>query len=193
MTRVLLSTLLILLSLQSGSSFVSDRPVGCPEPPVLAAGLGKLQQTNWRTISVARIMAIWRTPLNELACEGSKPCRILVSEDRVIKGQCECCVAFVFDVEHNKDGSGTETLNNVIVHYSVHNREQAKEVAKTLARAIGVNDAQVAELGRNLIERYEWMDERDQIRQSYLLEVRFTPPGKGSDWELYLSLGATPI
>jgi hypothetical protein len=162
--------------------------LGCPSPSEMADSLTKLRQNSWRTISVERILSIWPSHFDELACESQKGCRLLVSKDRVIRGHCECCESFAFDVERNEDGSRSEHLSNIIVHYSAHSKEEVVDAARKVARGAGLSDAEAATVGRDSVQRYEWKDSRQQVRQSYILELRFTREDR--NWELYLSVGA---
>jgi hypothetical protein len=160
--------------------------LGCPSPREIADSLGRVQQNSWRTISVERILSIWPSHFDEVACEGEKGCRLLVSKDRVIRGHCECCESFVFDVKRNEDGSRSEHLNNIIVHYSAHSREEVVDAARIVARGAGLAEPESRTVGRDSVQRYEWKDSRQELPQSYILETRVTRVDR--NWELYLSL-----
>ncbi len=69
-----------------GSQCTETGLVGCPNPIDVAKGLRNLQQNNWTTISVERVISIWPNRFDELACERKNGCRLLVSKNRVIGG-----------------------------------------------------------------------------------------------------------
>jgi len=93
-----------------------------------------------------------------------------------------------FDVEQNGDGSRSDHLNNIIVRYSARSKDEIVDAARKLAQGAGMSEAEAATAGRDSVQRYEWKDVRDQVRQSYILDLRFDHPD--SNWELYFSLGA---
>ena len=136
-------------------------------------------------------MSIWPSRFDELACESEKGCRLLVSKNRVIGGHCECCEAFAFDVERLADGSRSEHLNNIIIHFSTSDKGAVIDAARVLARAAGLSEGKAAKVGTDSAQRYEWKDSGEQIRQSYVLELQFIRADR--NWELYLSLGAETI
>lgn len=190
MKSVVISAVLVLTSAVI-SQFSGTGLIGCPNPGKIGNALTQLQQNNWRIISAERVMTIWPSRFDELACESDKGCRLLVSKNRVIGGHCECCEAFAFDVEPTADGSRSEHLNNIIIHFSARDKGTAIDAARVLARAAGLPEVTAAKVGADLAERYEWKDSREQIRQSYVLELRFIRADR--NWELYLSLGAETI
>jgi hypothetical protein len=151
----------------------------------------KLQEYDWQSVSSAKIQSIWPNSLTEVSCESKQGCRFLVSQDRIIGGHCECCETFVLDFKQNEDGSRTERLDNIIVHYSASNRKEVAEAAKEFAQAAGLAEARIATVGSDSVQKYEWQELRKQARQSYILELRFTRAEH--NWELYLSLGADAI
>jgi hypothetical protein len=129
--------------------------------------------------------------LDEIACQSEQGCRLLVSKERVINSHCECCETFAFDVGRSSDGSSSEHLNNVIVHYSARSQERVVDAARELAKAVGVSNRDVAKVGDDSVQRYEWKDSRAHVQENYLLEVRFTHADR--NWELYLALSAEPL
>jgi hypothetical protein len=179
---------ILLLTIAKANPSPEARLIGCPDPNKIADALAKVQQNNWRTISAQQVLSIWPSRFDELACESEKGCRLLVSKDRIIGGHCECCEAFTFDVNENQGGSRSEHLSNIIIHYSARSKKEVVDAAKKLARGAGLPGDKIATVGGDSVQRYEWTDSRERVRQSYILELRFTLVDR--NWELYLSLGA---
>jgi hypothetical protein len=177
-------TLVLITGQWTGTS--ATQLSGCPSPNAVAAAIAKIQQNNWSEISAERVETIWPTQFDELKCESEKACRLLVSKSRVISGHCECCEAFRFDIDHSES-----RLSNIIVHYSADKKEKVLDAAKTFAKAAGLPEAKMGTVGRDSVQRYEWTDSGDGVRQSYVAELRLT--SFGTHWELYLSLTADPM
>lgn len=164
---------------------------GCQAPEVLSKALTKLQQSNWNKISFKHVLSMWPSQLQELKCDSEGGCRILLSQDRIVSGHCECCEAFEFDVDTNQDLSRGEHLSNIIFHYSDPDRNYVIDAAKRMAIAAGLPQEQLPAIGRKRIDRYDWDDERPAVRQSYTLEVHVTKVGQ--NWELYFYILAGPL
>jgi hypothetical protein len=192
MKLVTVAAMTFVFLIAGGSQCTETGLVGCPNPIDVAKGLRNLQQNNWTTISVERVISIWPNRFDELACERKNGCRLLVSKNRVIGGHCECCEAFVFDTEQKGDGPRINHLNNIIIHYSSRSREKVVDAGRTFAEAAGLPRTEVAKVGTDSPQRYEWRDSATkQSGQSYILELRITRADR--NWELYLSLGAEAL
>jgi hypothetical protein len=188
--RLFATTLVLMIALSSPAS--ETPPSGCQNPSTIAQVLVKLKEYDWQSVSSEKVQSIWPRSLTEVSCESKQGCRFLVSQDRIIGGHCECCETFVFEFKENDEGSRTERLDNIIVHYSARSRKKVAEAAKELVRAAGLAEVKVATVGSDSIQRYEWQaGVAKQARQSYILELRFTRAER--NWELYLSLGADAI
>jgi hypothetical protein len=161
---------------------------GCPAPSQMASHLAELQHRNWQTISAEQIIKIWPAPLDEVVCQGTKRCRLLVSKERVISGHCQCCETFAFDLEDRHSEPAAEHLNNVIIHFSATTREEVISAARVLAESIGLSKPDIGRIDDKAIQRFEWADKKDSSGQSYLLELQLTP--EVGHWELFLSLSA---
>jgi len=170
----------------TGSS--TGRFTGCPSPDAIAQDLTPIVKSNWQQVTPERVLAIWPNQFDELKCESIKPCRLLVSKSRVIDGHCECCETFQFDIEPRKEQPSVSTLRNIIIHYSAAKRMEVVDAAKKLARAAGLPEAKANEIGTDSVQRYEWSDSAEGMRQSYLGELQFTK--LSGHWELYFSLTA---
>ena len=128
--------------------------------------LAKIQRNKWRDVSAERIQTFWPFPFDELKCESEKGCRMLVSKSRVINGHCECCEAFVFDIERNESGSSMEYLREILIHYSATDKQNVVEAAKMLAHGAGMPEDKVATIARDSVQRFEWPDAGEQNRQT---------------------------
>jgi|ERR1700722_17652607 hypothetical protein len=181
---VLLATSLSFVS-SLGSSHETEL-VGCPDPDLLAVSLTKIEKSDWQNLSVERVMSDWPVQFDELVCEGAPPCRILVSKERVIKGHCECCEAFVFNVESDKGGKPKEKLVDVIIHYSSSNREDLLRDAMKILRGTGLPEAKIRLLGHETAQRSEWESVNGEATLNNLLETKITKVG--TSWELWASL-----
>lgn len=165
--------------------------LGCVDPTKIANALRRLDKIGWENISVEHLLSTWPSRLKESGCQSEKGCRVLVSEDRVISGHCECCESFVFDAAKKADGTKSESLNNIIIHYSARNKRGVVEAAQEFARSVGLPSTEAAKIGNEPVQRFEWKGLRESVQQSYILEMKFTSVGR--NWELYLSLGAERI
>jgi hypothetical protein len=179
----LLAAVLVLASAQTTAPS-EGHLVGCPNPATASEALAEIQRNDWRELSVERIQAIWRFPFDELKCESEKGFRMLVSKSRVINGHCECCEAFIFDVERNEGGASVESLHEIIIHYSATRRLNVVEAAKLLSHGAGMPKDKVATIARDSVQRFDWTDAGERNRQSYLAEVQFTKVG--SNWSFIL-------
>jgi hypothetical protein len=160
--------------------------IGCPDPQVVADSLAKIGKADWQNLSAERVMSDLPVQFDELVCESERRCRILVSKERVIKGHCECCEAFVFNVESDKGGKPKEKLVNVIIHYSSSNREQLLMDGVRILGAVGLPNAKLRLLGHETAQRFEWESAHGNATLSNLLETNITKVG--TNWELYASL-----
>jgi hypothetical protein len=130
---------------------------GCPEPDALAKALVVLQHSNWREVNVARVQAMWPTELLGIDCD-SAVCTSIASRGRVINGVDECAEAFMFDLKQNPDGTRTEQLQNITIHYSASTQKEVIDAARTLAKAMRLSETELASVGRNLHENFHWED-----------------------------------
>ena len=180
---------LLVSSLTLGSNLSSSRANeldGCPDPELVADSLTKIEKVDWQNVSVDRVMSDWPVQFDELTCKGERPCRMLVSKERVIKGHCECCEAFVFDVESDKNEKPKEKLVNVIIHYSSSNREELLTNAKRILSGAGLPDTKIRFLGHETAQRFEWESAYGKATFSNLLETNITKVA--ANWEFYASL-----
>lgn len=182
---------LLIWSMCANAQSVNSRLEGCRAPSKLGSDLNRLQQTSWETITSRTIVNTWPSPLDDIACERSGGCRLLVSKDRVIRGKCECCETFSFRLDQKPNGSREEHLENVILHYSATTKVSVIDAAKTIGLAVGLTKSDVEKIGSEYAQRYQWDDSREDIKQSYVLELRFSEVG--NHWEVFLSLAADKL
>ena len=120
--------------------------------------------------------------LTPIDCD-SVGCKSASSEDRIIAGECECCEIFYFDKEEGS--SQPEQLENIIIHYSASERRDAIEGGKILARAAGFAETDVAKIGQQPQQRFEWDSKEENIY--FAVEIHLNK--RGALWDLYFNLG----
>jgi hypothetical protein len=168
--------IILLLLVDLGSSLASgSRLERFPDPDAIANGLSKLEQSDWQGLSSAEVRAIWPTGLTNVACESERGCRIFGSSGRIIEGHCECCETFDFAVKH--DAADGDELQNIIIHYSAREREEVVGVARKLAKAVGLPDSKLAEVGKSKSQRFHWESSQGSATDRDL-ELQFGRVGK---------------
>jgi hypothetical protein len=160
----------------------SFRLVGCQNPTTIAEALTKLRESKWRNVSVIELSKIWPIRLTPADCD-SVECKSASSEDRIIAGECECCEIFFFDKEEGSSQRGQ--LDNVIIHYSSSDRRETIEAGKTFARAAGFAESDVAMVGQQSPQHFEWDSSEENIY--FAVEIHLNK--RGSLWDLYFNLG----
>lgn len=168
-----------------GSSQGPNQPEGCLDPNAIAGALERIREVGWQNVSLQRLRSIWPRELDALDCD-TEVCHSVWSKDRIIKGHCQCCTTFFFEVHHNPDGSRGEKLQNIIINYTGHRREEIVAAARGLARASGLGKSDLATLGNNPIHNFSWQSTRGDEKDLYGVEVRFTRQGRL--WELYFNI-----
>ncbi|HET9743838.1 MAG TPA: hypothetical protein VFQ00_13905 [Terriglobales bacterium] len=187
-TALLFATCFFMIALSCNGA--DDSLLGCATPDAVARHFDWLQERSWSKISADDVISRWPSPLDDIRCQNSEGCRLLVSKDRVISGHCECCETFSFGPSESYH-SHNLSLNNIIVHYSAVDRSAVVAAARQIARVFGLGESDIEKLGETSQRRFEWKDAREKAEQSYLLEVRFTRTRRR--WEAYISLGADPL
>jgi hypothetical protein len=187
MKTTILLTAILVVAMVHDVAFPAEK-LGCPKATAIADALANIQKHNWNGISAASVMSIWPTSFDELRCDSQKPCRLLVSKNRVIGGHCECCETFQFDIKQGPSGSSSDRLRNIIIHYAAYNKSDLVRAAEELLRGAGLPEDKRITLGRDPVQRFEWTSTQEGSRQSYLAETQITRVG--SDWEFYLSVTA---
>ena len=174
----------LVLAQSVGTSQENKRLDGCPEPNAIAGALERIRETGWQKVSLPRLRSIWPTELDGLDCD-AKVCRSAWSKDRIIKGHCQCCSTFLFEQERNADGSKSEKLQNIIINYTSHRREDLVAVAKGFGRASGFKEADINIIGNDATQDFTWEGQKE----FYGVEIRFT--ARDSLWELYFNISRT--
>lgn len=181
---------LAVLMLISARSLGADYPEGCLDPNAIAGGLEKLGGIGWQNVSLQRLRSIWPTELDGLDCN-SAVCQSVWSKDRIIKGHCECCTTFYFDVERSANAPKVEKLQNIIINYTGKSREEIVAVARSLATASGLRKSDATTIGDDALGNFSWKSRGEENKELYGLEVRFT--SQGALWELYFNLARHTI
>lgn len=186
--RVFVLTLLLPMLV---SSQRVDQLEGCLNPNAISGALEKIKEAGWQNVSLQRLRSIWPRELDALDCD-TEVCRSVWSKDRIIEGHCQCCATFYFEVQHNPGGQKVGNLQNIIINYTSHRREDSAAAAKSLARAFGLGEVDLATVGNSGVQNFTWKGTRDDEKDDlYGLEVRFTP--HGTLWELYFNVGRHTI
>ena len=129
---------------------------------------------------------MWPTQLIPLDCKDNG-CVSVWSQDRIIMGECECCEVFHFRKDSEEGASRPERLENIVIHYSSRQRQDAIEAAKILARAAGFADTDISAIGRESPQHFEWDSKSPGENVYFSLEVHLTKRSKL--WEAYMNLG----
>lgn len=168
---------------------MGQRLEGCSEPGTLATALRTLRNSDWKDMSVARLQKLWPTRLRPLECD-ERSCSSIVDEGRIISGEFECGEVFDFKVTQKDDGTTGERLQSIVIHYTARTREESVSAAKTLAKAIGLNDPAAATVGRDKWQQFQW--ESNMFgRESSVLELQWARVG--ANWNLYFSFDRYPL
>lgn len=166
-------------------TFASDMPLkGCAEPSGLAGTLGILRQNDWHEMSIAWIEAKWPFALEALWDGSQRDHRLLESQSRIIRGHCECCEIFNFDITTDDRGKKTEHLQSVTIHYSTRERATAVRVASDFAKALGLANNEADTIGRGSAQNFQWADSSKRVLNA--LELRFAQ--KEDIWEIFLAI-----
>jgi len=159
-----------------------SRLEGCVDPKIIAKVLGEMRQENSRRISVEQFRAMWPTEL--VGAEVNPPPSRLSfqSDDRILRGHCQCCEVFTFNVR--QDGGATPLeLQGVTVNYSARRRDTLVEMAKLLAHAVGLGEADLQTVGAEQSQNYQWEKIKGEERRAYLIDLRFTR--EEGLWKMY--------
>jgi len=105
----------------------ASRLEGCVDPKIIAAVLGAMRQEKSRPISEEQFRAMWPTELADFEVDPPANSRALQSDDRILKGHCQCCEVFTFNVR--QDGGATLLeLDSVTVNYSARSGPSGRKV-----------------------------------------------------------------
>ncbi len=190
MKRLVTFCLVLGIALPLGGQAPKVRLEGCPTPQEVSAALVTLQEDGWQNISLPRLQTLWPTHLEAVDCD-TKTCRSVRSEDRIIRGECECCTLFYFDVSPTKDAEPTRGLHSIIIHYSAHHRQEAVAAARLLAKAAGLDPRKAIMIGGSSVQNFEWESGTGGKQESFGVEVRLTRHGDLWKAYLHISRGAT--
>jgi len=153
---------------------------GCVDPRLIAAVLARMPQTSSPTISVEEIRSLWPTELADV--ENTKTHRSLESNDRVLKGQCQCGTEFLFNV-HQEGVVTREELYSIIVNYSARRRDTLVIMAKLFAKAVGLGKPDLRTVGNGSTHDYQWLTNKRSETGAYVIELRFSR--EAGLWKMY--------
>jgi hypothetical protein len=152
---------------------------GCVDPKIIASLLATMHQ-NSQPISVKQVRSMWPTEL--LAIETSKTSRELESNDRTLKGDCQCCTAFMFNV-HEEVGVNREELYSVIVNYSARRRDTLVIMAKAFAKAAGLEETDLRTVGNRSTRGYQWQTNKGSETKLHVIDLRLSR--EAGLWTMY--------
>lgn len=155
---------------------------GCVDPKIIATVLGAMRQEKSRPISEEQFRAMWPTELADFEVDPPANSRSFRSDDRILKGHCECCEVFTFNAR--QDGGATLLeLDSVTVNYSARRRDTLVAMAKLFAQSVGLRASDLKTIGAEQSQGYQWESIKGKGRRAYLIDLRFTRE-KGL-WKMY--------
>jgi hypothetical protein len=178
-----LVVVIILSAVGPGFAAASSRLEGCEDPSAIASGLRELEGKDWRAISLPVLQKMWPTEVRALDCHDGEYCTSGWSQDRIIRGVCECCELFNFSALPSDGRSVAEQLDNIVIHYSASTRAEVVTGARAFAAALGMPEAKLTLLGGSDSEDFTWKEEERHVFSG--LNVRFSR--RGSNWKVYFN------
>jgi hypothetical protein len=178
--------LILALAPVLGSIRVDRRLEGCVDPKTITTLLANMQQADSPGISLEQLRTIWPTELADIECD-AKANRSVKSEDRILKGHCECCSVFSFKVRREQGGATSEQLVGATINYSASRRNKLVSLAKDFARASGLGESELKTVGTEVAQSFQWEASKGREPRVYVVEIRFTR--EVGLWKLYFSTG----
>ena len=172
----LLILVIVILPSESASAATLE---GCTDPELLAQAISTLRNSDWETLSVGRVQAIWPTELKGVDCDRNS-CSSIESKGRIIQGRYECSEILFF---HSRPSSEGTALTNVVIHYSARDRQMIVHLSKVFAQAAGVSESQAAKMGPKSPQDFHWNNADNTLSVLGLEIVR-----RGPIWTLTFSL-----
>lgn len=161
-----------------------NRLEGCVDPRIIATVLGRLRQTGSQATSVEQVRSLWPAELTDT--ENTKTSWTLESNDRILKGNCQCCSVFGFKL-HQELGVTREEMNSVIVNYSARRRDTLVNMAKLFTKIVGLEKTGVRPVGNGSTQDYQWQTKKGSETRLYVIELRFAR--EAGLWKMYFSAG----
>ena len=155
---------------------------GCLEPDELAKALKVISDGNWNDISEKDLQAKWPSDLRPVDCNGGS-CQSLSNEGTIINNECGCCELFHFAID-----SGSKHLSAVVIQYSAPSGDEILKVAKTLARATGLAEADAMTIKRETRRQFDW-DVAGTGKQKEVASLDVAITHQRDMWHVWMSLG----
>ena len=111
---------------------------------------------------------MWPTKLEASNCTADG-CRSVLHQGRIIDGQCQCCEKIDIDRSTNSAGGLDESLV-VTIYYSARTEKDTLAATKALAKAAGLADDEVAIVGRESEQSFQWKSTRQA--EVFLMSVK---------------------
>jgi len=167
MIRLWLGIVLVLAG--SASSRIENVGLeGCGNAAAITKAVAKLEESDFKEISLDRIQVMWPTKLEASNCT-AEACRSVLHQGRVVDGQCQCCEKIDIDRSTNSAGGVDESLVTTI-YYSAYDEKEIVVMAKALAKAAGLADKEVATVGRESEQSFQWKGTRQA--EMFLMSVK---------------------
>lgn len=164
----------------------NSRLEGCVDPKIIATVLGEMRQENSRPISVEQFRTMWPIELGDAEVNPPDDHRTLQSDDRILKGRCQCGEVFAFNVQR-EGGDTLLRLHSVTVNYSARRRGTLVEMAKLFARVLGLGSADLKTVGAESSQGYQWEKIKGKERRLYVIDLHFSR--EEGLWKMFFSTG----
>jgi hypothetical protein len=130
---------------------------GCREPAEVSTAISHLAQLDWAKLSVEQVQKVWPIELRGLDCD-SRRCTSIESRGRIIDGAYECSEIFFFGPpdKQSEESSAQLHLQSAVIHYTTASKQKTLTVAKMLARAAGLSEADVQKLAGDQERQFLW-------------------------------------
>ena len=177
---------ILVLTLLPIRSFAQRPLEGCVRPDKIRALLAEIHDSDWQGVSLQRVRSMWPTELADIQYD-SDTTGSVTSQDRIIKGNCQCCVVFEFKLQRSQAQPRNEQLSGIIINYSAPRRIDLIGIARALAGATGVKRADLKTIGADSRQSFQWETTKGNQRSVFILEIHFSH--ESPLWKLYFSIG----
>lgn len=166
---------------------LAQRPLeGCVSPEKAAALLMSLGASDWQGVSLDRVRSMWPTELADIQRD-SETTGSVASQDRIIRGNCQCCVVFEFKFPRGTDQPRNEQLSGIIFNYSAPQRNTLIAVSRALAAATSLKPSDLKTIGTDSRQSFQWEATNGNKRSAYVLEILISR--ESPLWKLHFSIG----
>jgi hypothetical protein len=169
------------------SQLFAQQPLeGCVAAEKIRTLLARLNKDDWQGMSLDRIRSMWPVELADIEFDSDNS-GFVTSQDRIIAGNCQCCVVFEFNVQKESNQPRNEQLRGIIVNYSATQRAALILIARTLASASGAKPADVKTIDAKARQGFQWEAIKGNHRNLNVLEMQLSR--ERNLWKLHFTLG----